>query len=162
NRRLARGISFGGTYQFSKSIDDASTVSGGGGGGLVAQDAFNLRAERGLSSLDIRHRVNINYNVELPFGTNKAFLSKPSMLKAMFGDWLLNGSWTINSGTPLTVRVLGSATDVARGSNGSLRANATGQPATLSHPTVAEWFNIDAFTTPATGQFGNVGRNTVR
>ena len=50
NRRLARGISFGGTYQFSKSIDDASTVSGGGSTGNVAQDAFNLRAERALSN----------------------------------------------------------------------------------------------------------------
>ena len=52
NRRLGRGISFGGTYQFSKSIDNASSVSGAGGQGVVAQDAFDLRAERGPSAFD--------------------------------------------------------------------------------------------------------------
>jgi trimeric autotransporter adhesin len=161
-RRLGRGISAGGTYQFSKSIDNASTVSGGGGGGTVAQDAFDLRAERGLSNFDRPHRLSLDYNFELPFGTNKPFLAEKSFLKTVFGDWQLNGSWNIMSGLPATARVLGSFTDVARGSNGSLRANATGLPIGISDPGVAEWFNTAAFTLPAPGQFGNVGRNTIR
>jgi len=161
-RRLSRGISLGGTYQFSKSIDNASTVSGGGGGGTLAQDAFNLRAERGLSSFDQPHRLNLDYNLELPFGTNKRFLAEKSLLKTLFGDWQFNGSWTIASGTPATARVLGSFTDVARGSNGSIRANATGLPVAIASPTVGEWFNTAAFTLPEPGQFGNVGRNTIR
>jgi hypothetical protein len=162
NRRLGRGISFGGQYQFSKSIDNASTVSGGGGGGTVAQDAFNLRAERGLSNFDQPHRLNINYNFELPFGTNKRFFPEPSLWKTMFGDWQFNGNWGIASGTPLTARVLGSYTDVNRGSNGSLRADATGLPISIGDPGAAEWFNTGAFTLPAPGVFGNVGRNTLR
>jgi hypothetical protein len=162
NRRLGRGISFGGQYQFSKSIDNASTVSGGGGGGTVAQDAFNLRAERGLSNFDQPHRLNINYNFELPFGTNKRFFAEQSLWKVMFGDWQFNGNWGIASGTPLTARVLGSYTDVNRGSNGSLRADATGLPISVGDPGAAEWFNTAAFTLPPTGAFGNVGRNTLR
>lgn len=161
-RRLGRGISMGGTYQFSKSIDNASTVSGGGGGGTLAQDAFNLRAERGLSNFDQPHRLNIDYNFELPFGTNKRFLAEKSLLKTMFGDWQFNGSWTITSGNPATARVLGSYTDVARGSNGSLRANATGFPVSIDNPGIPLWFNTAAFTLPLAGQFGNVGRNTIR
>jgi len=162
NRRLGRGVSFGGTYQFSKSIDNASNISGGGGGGTVAQDPFNLRAERGLSSFDQPHRLNINYNFELPFGTNKPFFSEASTWKTLFGDWQFNGSWGIASGTPLTARVLGSYTDVARGSNGSLRPDATGLSSDISDPSVAAWFNTAAFTLPAPGVFGNVGRNTLR
>ena len=96
-RRLGRGVSFGGGYQFSKSIDNASSVSGGGGGGMLAQDAFNLRAERGLSNFDQTHRLNLDYNFELPFGTNKLLLSEPSLLKTLFGDWQLNGNWNISS-----------------------------------------------------------------
>src|SRR5262249_42790095 len=145
NRRFSRGVSFGGTYQFSKSIDNASTVSGGGNSGTLAQDAFNLKSERGLSSFDQTHRLNINYNFELPFGTNKPFLAESSFLKMLFGDWQFNGSWTINSGSPLTARVLGSYTDVARGSNGSLRADATGLPVEISNPTATQWFNTAAF-----------------
>jgi trimeric autotransporter adhesin len=162
NRRLGRGVSFGGTYQFSKSIDNASTVSGGGGGGTVAQDAFNLRAERGLSNFDQPHRLNINYNFELPFGTNKPFLAEASPLKTLFGDWQFSGTWGVASGTPLTARVLGSFTDVNRGSNGSLRANATGLGTDIDNPGASQWFNTAAFTLPPAGQFGNVGRNTLR
>src|SRR5262249_48374386 len=135
-RRLSRGISLGGTYQFSKSIDNASTVSGGGGGGTLEPDAFNLRAERGLSNFDQTHRLSLDYNFELPFGTNKPFLAENSTLKTLFGDWQLNGSWNIASGYPLTARVLGSFTDVARGSNGSLRANATGYLSKFQIPMV--------------------------
>lgn len=162
NRRLGRGVSFGGTYQYSKSIDNASTFSGGGGGGTVAQDAFNLRAERGLSNLDRPHQLNINYNFELPIGTNKHFLAEASPWKTMFGDWQFQGNWGMTSGAPLTARVLGSFTDVARGSNGSLRADATGLPVSINDPSVAAWFNTAAFTLPPAGQFGNVGRNTIR
>jgi len=161
-RRLGRGISVGGTYQFSKSIDNASSVSGGGGGGTLAQDAFNLRGERGLSSFDQPHRLNLDYNFELPFGTNREFLSQNGILKTMFGDWQFNGTWNIASGNPATARVLGSFADVARGSNGSLRANSTGLPVDISNPDVGQWFNTAAFTQPAPGQFGNVGRNTIR
>jgi hypothetical protein len=151
NRRLGRGIGFGGTYQYSKSIDDAAT----------AQDPFNQRAERALSNFDRRHQVNINYNFELPFGTNKRFFAESSPWKTMFGDWLFNGTWSGSSGAPLTAHVLGSYTDVSRGSNGSLRPDATGLPLTIANPSVAEWFNTAAFTVPPGGQFGNVGRNTL-
>jgi hypothetical protein len=42
-----------------------------------------------------------------------------------------------------------------------LRASTTGQPFTVSDPTVQEWFNTAAFTLPATGQFGDAGRNII-
>ena len=129
---------------------------------MLAQDAFNLRGERSLSNFDQKHRLNLDYNVELPFGTNKLLLAEPSLLKTLFGDWQLNGNWNISSGNPATARVLGSYTDVNRGSSGSLRANATGLPVEISDPGIPQWFNTAAFTLPAPGQFGNVGRNTIR
>ncbi len=163
NRRLGRGISFGGTYQYSKSIDDSSTVSGGGGGGTPIQNPFNRRADRGLSSFDQPHRLSINYNYELPFGTNKPFFSEGSPFKTMFGDWQLNGTWSVNSGTPVTVRAPSTCyTNLTGATNGSLRANATGASVHVDNPAVAEWFNPAAFTCPAPGQYGNAGKNTLR
>ena len=49
-RRFARNMSFNVLYTFSKSIDDSSTF--GGVGNVVAQNAFDLSAERGLSSFN--------------------------------------------------------------------------------------------------------------
>jgi len=158
-KRLQHGVSINGTYAWSKAMDDASSI--GGGATVVAQDAFNLTAERGLSSFDQRHRFTADYLVELPFGHGKPWLSKSGPMQGMFGDWQWSGDWTIASGTPFTPRVLGNVADVGRGTNGTLRADLTGQPVALSNPTTAEWFNTAAFVEPPAGQFGNARRNSI-
>jgi hypothetical protein len=184
-KRLAHGISVGGVYTFSKSIDNASNIgsgavvsnastlgggpgaSGGGTGAatatgttVVAQNAFDLAAERGLSSFDQRHRFTADYLWELPLGHDKPWLAAPGVLRALFGDWQWSGDWTIASGYPFTARVLGDFADVSRGTNGSLRADQTGQPIAVANPTTVAWFNTAAFVMPPAGQFGNAGRNT--
>jgi len=158
-KRLQGGISVGGTYTFSKSIDNASSL--GTGATIVAQNAFDLAAERGLSSFDQRHRFTADYLWELPFGADKRFLVQRGVMRDLFGNWQWSGDWSIESGMPFTARVLGSFTDVNRGTNGTLRADLTGQSSSLANPTVGEWFNTAAFVAPPAGQYGNAGRNTI-
>ncbi|HLK32099.1 MAG TPA: TonB-dependent receptor, partial [Terriglobales bacterium] len=158
-KRLQAGISIGGTYTFSKAIDNASSL--GSGATIVAQNAFDLAAERGLSSFDQRHRFTADYLWELPFGRDKRWLVQRGVMNDLFGGWQWSGDWSIESGLPFTARVLGSFTDVNRGTNGTLRADMTGQPITLSDPSVGEWFNTAAFVAPPPGQFGDAGRNTI-
>lgn len=159
-KRLSSGVSVGGTYTYSKSIDNASSI--GGGGSTVAQNAFDLAAERGASSFDQRHRFTGDYLWELPLGPDRHWLAQKGVRQALFGSWEWSGDWTISSGLPFTANVLGNTTEISRGTNGTLRADSTGQTVALSHPTTAAWFNVNAFTEPATGSFGNVGRNTIR
>jgi len=52
-KRLELGFAAGANYTFSKSIDNASSTSTAMG--VVAQNAFDLAAERGLSSFDQTH-----------------------------------------------------------------------------------------------------------
>jgi hypothetical protein len=158
-KRLQRGVAIGGTYTFSKSIDNASSV--GNGATIVAQNAFDLSAERGLSSFDQRHRFTADYLWELPFGADKRWLVQRGLMRNLFGGWQWSGDWSIESGMPFTARVLGSFTDVNRGTNGTLRADTTGQPIALANPTVGEWFNTAAFVAPPGGHFGDAGRNTI-
>jgi hypothetical protein len=158
-KRLQRGVSLGGSYTWSKSIDNASSI--GGGGTVVAQDAADLAAERSLSSFDQRHRFTGDYLWELPFGHDRRWLSKSGLARAALGDWQWGGSWTISTGTPFTPRILGNAADLSRGTNGTLRAELTGQPISISNPSIAEWFNTAAFTTPLTNQFGDARRNSI-
>jgi hypothetical protein len=124
-KRLTSGFSAGGTYTLSKATDDASSIAGGGG--TVAQNDKDLEAERGLSTFDQRHRVAGDFTFELPFGANKPWF-KEGAAADLFGNWVLNGNVQFASGTPLTARVLGAASDVARGVNGTLRANYDGAP----------------------------------
>jgi hypothetical protein len=158
-KRLQSGISLGATYTFSKSIDNASSIAGGPA--VVAQNAFDLAAERGLSSFDQRHRFTADYLWELPFGADKRFLVQRGILRDLLGNWQWSGDWSVESGLPFTARVLGSFTDVNRGTNGALRADLTGQSIAVANPTVGEWFNTAAFVAPPAGQYGDAGRNTI-
>jgi len=67
----------------------------------------------------------------------------------------------VGTGNPYTVRVLGNFLNVAQGTNGTLRADTTGQPFTVDNPSILQWFNTSAFTLPPTGQFGDSGRNII-
>jgi hypothetical protein len=70
----------------------------------------------------------------------------------------LSGSTSIQSGTPLTARILGNQANAAgTGVVGSGRAEATGLPVTDG----SGYFNLDAFTFPQAGELGDAGRNTI-
>ena len=160
-KRMQHGIQVGGNYVFSKSLDNASTI--GGGGTVVAQNDLDLHAERGYSSFDVRHRMRAYWTYELPWGTNKRWLGTGSgPAGKIFGNWTMSGSLNLQGGSPFTARVVGSVQDVARGTNGTLRANYNGQPIGIPDGTIAHWFNTAAFTAPAPGTLGNSMRNMIR
>jgi hypothetical protein len=158
-KRMTRGLSVGGSYIYSKSIDDASSI--GGTAVVVAQNPLDLAAQRGLSSFDMRQQFTGNYLYELPLGTGKRWLDSGGALAQVLGNWTWSGDFTIESGTPYTAQYLGGTEEVEQGANGSLRANYNGEAIQLSNPTVLHWFNTDAFTTPPQGTFGDAGRNTI-
>jgi len=158
-KRMTNGIAVGGTYTYSKSIDNASSI--GNGAQVVAQNDKDLRAERGLSSFDQRHKLSIDGTLELPWGEGRKWLTQPGIAQKAFGDWLLQSTFTAASGTPFTARVLGSYSDVAGGTNGTLRANYTGEPIQIGDRSIKQWFNTAAFVPPLAGQYGTAGRNTI-
>ena len=186
-KRLSSGFSIGGIYTFSKSIDDASSIgagatssasrsglgaggTGAAGGGAssssgaanVAQNAFNLAAERGLSSFNQTHKFTADYSWELPFGHDRRWLRGNTPLRAILGDWQWSGDWTFASGLPFTPRFLGNVADVNRGTNGTLRPNVVpGQSVGLSSPSIAEWFNTAAFSSVPPSPYGDARRNSI-
>src|SRR5258707_1054893 len=98
---MARGIAVSGSYTYSKSIDDASSI--GGGGTVVAQNAFDIAADRGLSSFDQRHKFSGNWIYELPFGEGHRFAQRGPLSHILDG-WQWSGDFTVGSGlyfTPL-------------------------------------------------------------
>jgi hypothetical protein len=159
SRRPAKGVGGGATYTLARSRDNASSI---GGGTVVAQDDQNLAAEWGLSSFDRRHQFSGNLNVELPFGPNRPWLSGGGLWASLLRDWRFTATYTWQAGTPLTARVLASASEIARGgTSGTLRANYNGQDIQLASPTIDRFFNTSAFSIPAPGTFGTSSRNMI-
>ena len=155
-RRMRRGLNWSVLYTFGKSIDNASSV--GGSGNTVVQDDKNLAAERGLSAFDVRHNLQFNAMLTSPFGPNGIWMRQRNAVTAVLRDWNLSTSINVNSGRPLTARVLGPVADAAgSGATGSARADATGQAIDAG----TGYFNTAAFAVPPANRYGNAGRNTI-
>ena len=164
-RRMSKGLGIGAQYVFSKSIDDASSI--GGGGVVVAQNPFDISADRGLSGFNQTHKFTGNWIYDLPFGENRAFAQKGA-ISHILSNWQWSGDFTVASGLYFTPSVLGGELDIARGVSGSLRANLVpGQSISLPNPSVREWFNTAAFcdpancTNPTNSPYGDATRNSI-
>jgi len=157
-KRLRHGLSVGGTYTYSKSIDDASSI--GGGATVVAQNDLDIAAERGLSSFNQQHRFVADYLYELPFGKDKKWLTAAGAPQKILSGISVSGNVLLASGFPFSPRFFGTSTDLGRGTTGAARPDATGQPIEVGNPTIQQWFNTAAFMAPA-GVFGTAGRNTI-
>src|SRR5580658_10424229 len=65
-KRMTHGLLFMARYTYSKSLDDASTLSGGAK--TVIQDNSDPRADYGLSSFNMTHQFLGQTSYALPFG----------------------------------------------------------------------------------------------
>ena len=154
-KRLSKGLGVSASYVYSKSIDDAASI--GGGTAVVAQNPFDISADRGLSSFDQRQKFTGNWIYDLPFGDGKRFVTRGRLSHVLDG-WQWSGDFTIGSGFYFTPRVLGATLDITRGVSGSLRANLIpGSSIGVASPTTAEWFNTAAFCAPGLGCLGTAG-----
>jgi len=157
NRRLRKGLQWTSYYQWSKSIDDATTI--GGAGNTVIQNANDIEADRGLSSFDHRHNFTFSTMAVSPFGPRGLYMKRGDTFGSkLLSDWSATANLSLQTGTPLTATVLGTSADPSgTGAVGSGRADATGLPINSdSGP-----FNLLAFTVPVAGQYGTAGRNTI-
>jgi hypothetical protein len=156
-KRYTKGLSLLGSYTFSKSIDNSPGIStGSNASSAIAQNAFDLRAERGLSDFDVRHRFVASTIWEIPLGKgHKVFGGGP--LAHIFGGWQASGILALQSGRPFTAVLNG---DLSNTLNRNDRPNLVGDP-NSGPKTVEQWFNKDAFQTQGVGSFGTSGRNII-
>ena len=153
SHRWGQGLSMLGNYTWSHGINNFTDVGGGQPTGEASpQDPTNLRAEIGNSDLDIRQRLILQANYELPFGRNLT-----GVAGALAKGWQANGIFNVQGGLPFTVTNLTSLTNTGSGS----RPNQIGDPVPADQ-TIHNWINPAAFTAPAQYTFGGVGRNTLR
>ena len=157
NRRFRSGIMANAGYQFSKSIDDAGTGGRGQGNTPVAQNWLDLSAERGLSSFDARHNLTLQFQYSTGMGRSGGTLVN-GWKGALMKDWTFGGNVSVRSGNPFTATVGGNRSQVSGTAvSNTLRADSTGLPVEAS----GLLFNTAAFSAPASGLWGNAGRNTI-
>ena len=150
-KRMSKGFEFQTSYTWSKSIDyNSRNVQG-----VVIQDSYNIRNDRGLSDFDARNRLVLNGIYDLPFHGNK--------LKE---GWELTTIVTLQSGSPLNFLT----SNRSLTGNGTVRPSIKGPVQTGFIPSsngnaayIGYLENPSVFYDQTTqgGTFGNLGRNAI-
>jgi len=147
------------SYTWSKAIDIGSDGWFGVEGQGV-QNPYQFNNDRSVAGYDIPQLLSVNWLYGLPVGPGKRLDPGDRVLRAVIGNWQINGIASFHSGVPYNLSVPG---DIANtGDSGYERPNYIGGNATLSNPTPQEWFNTAAFAIPAAFTYGNFGRNVLR
>jgi hypothetical protein len=97
DKRYASGVTLQGSYVFSKTLSDTFIY----GEATTAQDHYNRRLEKSISSLDRTHNAKFSYILELPFGKGRRWMNKGGVAHAVLGGWRLSGIHFYSSGAPI-------------------------------------------------------------
>ncbi len=154
SKKFSSGFQFLSSYTFAKSLDYGGTAASGGGSTGNPQTVTNIRAGRGASGFDVKHRWITNYVYELPFGKGRKWATD-AISSAIIGGWQASGIVTISTGRPFNVSL---NTGVNNGAPSWPNRIGSGK---LDHPTVDKWFDYTAFVAPAANTYGNVARGVL-
>ena len=157
NKQMSSGFFLKGAYTWSHAIDMANYGD---------WTAFSWNApivfyrNRANALNNIPHMFQLGYLYELPFGKGKRW-GASGPLRALAGDWQLNGVFAAYQGRQYMLSASGS----------SLNMPGNAQTPDQVKPTVEKlgkagddgtWFDTTAFARVTEVRFGNVGRNTMR
>jgi hypothetical protein len=158
--QIAPGVSLWSAYTYSHSLDGQSAFLGNVADPNFPQNSYDLAAERGPSSFDMRNRFVTAFVLALPH-------SNPWTRNTEF-----QGIVTAESGQPFTP-TLSPGNDNSNTGNsgqqaGSDRPNLIGNPNAGMNPvtgartrTTNQWFNTAAFAVAPPNTFGDAGRNSL-
>ncbi|HKT26318.1 MAG TPA: carboxypeptidase-like regulatory domain-containing protein [Terriglobales bacterium] len=164
--RLGNSLMLRGVYTWSKALDDGDSLNqttAGNAPGLVS-NPFNLRADWGPATYDVRNAGVISATWDLPFGRGHHLLhDAEGAMQTILGGWSVNGILTAQSGFPFTPQLSYNPSN-----NGDTRnpvrpfvnPNFNGS-ANTGNP--SQWFTPAAFLQPPpnSGFYGNLSRNSL-
>jgi hypothetical protein len=156
-KRATNGLSFLAAYTFAKTLDQASSTNV-----IPTGDPANrLDLIYGPADFDVRQRLSLSYNYELPFGPGRKFWKGLDGVAGVFlQGWGIRGITFIQSGYPVDVTMsnarLNSGPGIVPRPNRIADGNLPSGQRTLNR-----WFDTSAFTLPPMFVIGNAGRNVI-
>ena len=164
SKHFSHGLQYRFNYTWSKNLDMNSGLTGAQANNQaqMIMDRNDLRRDWGPSALNVKHQASISGSYELPFGKGRRFLNHagPAGDRA-FGAWQLNAIATMLSGFPVTPQIGANVSgdgDTRNPDRPSVNPAFSG-PVVSGLPT--QWFSPTAYTVPATGIWGNLGRGVL-
>jgi len=169
NKTVGHGLSFQGSYTFSKNLDGSSgTTIGDPYVNSISSSLYywDPKLRYGLSDTNVTHNLVLSYTYILP-----TLSSAPLIVKQVAGGWQTGGIVTIQTGQPMTPLISGDAigennTDPISYPN---RLTTPGCRSLINPGNVNNYIKLECFvpTTPVVFQGtnwltgGNAGRNII-
>ncbi len=184
NRRYRRGLTLGASWTYGHSIGN----TGGSNEAQTAQNPFNFNQDRGNNAFDVRHSVNATALYELPFGKGRKYMSDGGVADYVLGGWEIGGVLNSRTGLPIDVTLgRNDLAYQVNGTNNFVNAPIVTGGVVLTTPVINNPYggafrnnrrpnvvagvnpflstgdqkyilNPAAFSIPAPGTFGNLGR----
>ncbi|HEX5282843.1 MAG TPA: carboxypeptidase regulatory-like domain-containing protein [Bryocella sp.] len=166
NHRFSGGLALRGVYTWSKALDDGDSLNATAAGNApgLTSNPYDLRADWGPATYDMRNIGVVSAVYALPFGHGKALGNGlQGFAKGAVSGWSVNSIVTVQSGFPLTPQLSYNPSN-----NGDTRnpvrpfvnPNFHGSPV-IGKP--SQWFNPAAYLAPPanSGFYGNVRRDSL-
>ena len=153
-------------YTWSKALDDGDSLNAttsGNAPGLVS-NPYDIKADWGLATYDVRQIGVISAVYDLPFGRGRAHAnSLDGLANGLISGWQVNSILTLQAGFPFTPQLSYNPSN-----NGDTRnpVRPFANPAFTGNPILgnpSQWFNPAAFLQPPpnSGFFGNLTRDNL-
>jgi hypothetical protein len=171
-RRGASGLQYQAFYTYSRSMDEKSLISGGESHleGVTTLNALDLHRDYARSGFDARHSFVTSTTYPFPFRFQQKTLG------FILGGWTANGITTLRAGAPFTAAAGGNPSrngdrwqpdrpnlnpGFSNDPTHGLSQGCAGFPAGQRLGTPQLFYDPCAFSLPAPGTYGNLGRNTL-
>jgi hypothetical protein len=164
HRSFANGFQLRGNYTWSKNLDNGSAWNTSVSANTPAFTMYpaSPNFDYGPSASDIRNLASINGTYDLPFGANHRIGGNLNgFANRAVSGWTLSAIAAIQSGFPFSPQLGYNPTgsgDTRNPVRPNLNPNFHGN---LYPHTPTQFFNAAAFSAPAYGTFGNLGRDTL-
>ena len=161
-KRFAKGFTARANYTWSRSTD-TMPVNWGAQGPMDSQSFVYPwyfqnadRMDRGPSDFDAKHRFIGTFVWQLPrWGGN-------AMVRQIVGGWEVTGLITMQSGPPLTIVAGKDQSQTNLRDRAVINGSPYGPGACAGAAPCVDYLNINSFSLPAVGDFGNVGKGLLR
>ncbi len=160
NRRFSGGLALQASYTLGDSIDQGSQAVGSGDftNGFQARYPDIPEDNQGLSDFNVRNNFVFNYSWELPFAKDAG-----GVAGILAYGWQLSGIVTLRDGVPFSpVMSFDRARALPRSGGAGQRPNLVSgcsDNPVLGGPEM--YFDVNCFSVPTIGTFGDVARNTI-
>jgi len=167
-QKYRNGLQYNVSYTWGKNLGDVGYAGGEGQEGPQGspQNWYDRRAEKSLSTINVKHNFIVSTTYELPVGNGKKFAANIGKIgNALVGGWSFNTILRRRSGLPATPTIsFNNSRSGGIQASGSITERPDLKPRGNNNPVLGgpdKYFDATQWIAPPPGRYGNAAPQTI-